>query len=352
MTFTLEPISLTLGLSAAAGVAVLQLVRRLRRGMRALRDDLRVAQGRVLVSEALLTGEEEALSAALPAVGLLAGSVTAIFPVSTPGQRSRLLVASPPDSDDASIRAAAALLAAVSVSTAEVPEFARAVRSGLPQRGVDLGALLRRGVTSLPYTTRDKLFERLKRTPFVVVPIARPDGGGVAGLLVALAGTADLERLTASLVRVAGRLAWLLPSLRKGPLRAEAGAERKPRSGRPPAPRDAEVILWLDAKGEVAGCEALQEAWTMEPPRSLHDLFGVSNSSRLLERASREAPVALGLARIDADTLAEVSILRLADADENTWGYTAFLRRVDTPLGASETSPDSSGSSRSASLPS
>ena len=88
----------------------------------------------------------------------------------------------------------------------------------------------------------------------------------------------------------------------------------------------------------------------MEPPRSLHDLFGVATSARLLERASREAPAALGLARVDADRLAEVSILRLADADENTWGYAAFLRRVEAPLAAPETSPDSSGSSRSASL--
>lgn len=350
MTFTLEPISLALGLSAAAGVGVLHLVRRLRGGVRALREDLRVAQGRVLVSEALLTGEDEALSAALPAVGLLAGSVTAIFPVSTPGQRSRLLVASPPDSNDPSLRAAAALLAAVSVSTAEVPEFARAVRSGLPQRGVDLGALLRRGVTSLPYTTRDKLFERIKRTPFIVVPIARPEGNGVSGLLVALACTSDLDRLTASLVRVATRLSWILPTMRKGPLRAETSGARKPRSGRPPTPRDAEIILWLDAKGEVAGCEPLQEEWSMEPPRSLHELFGIGSSARLLERASRQEPAALGLARVDPDTLAEVSILRLADADENTWGFAAFLRRVDAPLAASETSPDSSGSSRSASL--
>lgn len=178
MTFTVEPVSLALGLSAAAGVGVLQLVRRLRRNVRVLRDDLRVAQGRVLVSEG------------------------------------------------------------------------------------------------------------------------------------------------------------------------------KPRSGRPPTPRDAEVVLWLDARGEVAGCEGLQEEWSPEPPGSLHELFGVSTSSRLLERASRQTPVALGLARVDADTLAEVSILRLADADENTWGYTLFLRRVAASPGASGTSPDSSGSSRSASLPS
>ena len=88
----------------------------------------------------------------------------------------------------------------------------------------------------------------------------------------------------------------------------------------------------------------------MTPPRSLHELFGAATSARLLERASREAPVALGLARIDAETLAEVSILRLADADENTWGYAAFLRRVETSLASVEVSPASSGSSRSASL--
>jgi len=350
MPFTLEPISLFLGLSAGVGAGVLYLVRRLRRGVGGMRDDLRVAQARVLVSEAVLGGGSEALSNALPAVGLLAGAVTAVFPVHSPGQRSRLLVASPPDNTDTSVRAAAALLAAVSVSSAEVPEFARAVRSGLPQRGVDLGALLRRGATSLPFSTRDKLFERLKRTPFVVVPIGQP-GGGIVGLLVALARRADLDRLTVELAGIAARLAWLFPPQRRETVRSER-VEPKPRAAGAPAPRDAEIILWLDAEGEVAGCETLQEEWAVQPPRFLHELFAGETSARLLQRAEREKPVALGLARFGPETLAEVSLLRLDDGDANTWGYAAFLRRVDPALGVpgGDASPAASGSSRSASL--
>ena len=326
-----EPVSLAIGVSAAASAAVLLLVRRLRRDMRGLRDDVRVAQARVLVSEALLSGEGEALSAAMPAVGLLAGAVTAVFPVLSPSQRSRFLVAAPPDRNEPPVRAAAALLAAVSVSCAEVPEFARAVRSGLPQRGVDLGPLLRRGVTSLPFATRDKLFERLKRTPFLVVPVVRPDSGAMVGLLLALGRREDLDRLGRELSRVATRLALLIPTPRKGPVRVEAGS-RRARPSRPLAPRDAEIILWLDAEGAVAACEPLQDEWVVEPPRTLQQLFGAVTAAPLLRQASREAPVSLGLARIDDERFVEVSLLRLADGDAGTWGYAAFLRRVVSPL--------------------
>lgn len=320
----LEPVSLVVGLVAAASAAVLYGLRRLRRDMRCMRDELRSAQAQILVSEALLSIDGDGLSAALPAVGLLAGSVTAICPVTSASQRSRLLVASPPDNRDASMRAAAALLAAVSIAPVDVPELARALRSGLPQRGLDLGTLLKRGITSLPFSTRDKLFERLERTPFVVVPVIRADTGKVAGLLVALSDTADLDHLAAELGRVATRLALLIPASRKGPARVERAPRRKDRT---PTPRDAEVILWLDAIGAVAACEPLQDEWSVET-RSLAALFGAEASAPLLERATGELPVVLGLARVDDETLAEVSLVRLDDAAANTWGYAAFLRRV------------------------
>lgn len=321
----LEPVSLAVGISAAASAAVLYGLRRLRRGMRGMRDELRAAQAQILVSEALLSSDADGLSAALPAVGLLAGSVTAICPVTSASQRSRLLVASPPDNRDPSIRAAAALLAAVSIAPVDVPELARALRSGLPQRGLDLGTLLKRGITSLPFSTRDKLFERLARTPFVVVPVVRADTGTVVGLLVALSGAVDLDRLAAELGRVATRLALLIPATRKGPARAEGARRRKDRA---PTPRDAEVILWLDAAGAIAACEPLQDEWTLETPAHLAAIFGAEESAPLLERATGETPTVLGLARVDEDTLAEVSLVRLADIAANTWGYAAFLRRV------------------------
>jgi len=326
---TLEPISLLVAVGAGAVAAVLFLLRRLRLGVGALRDELRHARARSLVSDVLLNGDGDPLSAALPAVGLMADAVTALFPVSSPGVRSRLLVASPPDSTDPGLRSAAALLAAVSVSYAEVPEFGRAVRSGQPQRGVELGALLRRGATSLPFSTRERLFARVSPLPFVVVPIARP-GGPVVGLLLAIGERDDLDRLAADLGRAATRLALLFPSPRKGPLRAHPAPRLRGREGvRATTPRDAELILWLDATGEVAACEPLQDDWLVDPPpRSLGDLFGSEATPALLQRAVAEGPSALGLARVGDETLAEVSLLRLADGERNTWGYAAFLRRV------------------------
>lgn len=335
---TIEPTALLIGAVAAAGAGVLWLLRRLRLGVGDLRRELRVARARAAVSDILLAeGGSERLSLALPAIGMMAESVTALFPVSSPAARSRLLVASPPESSDPALRAAAALLAAVSISAAEVPELGGALRSGRPQRGLDVGALLRRGSTSLPYSTRDRLAALLEPLPFVVVPIARGRGqGDIAGLLIAVGSPDTLDRLAADLGRAAGRLALLFPSgARKGPSRAPVAARPRAAS-RPTAPRDAELILWLDGAGEVAACEPVQDEWLVDPPpRSLAELFGHGGVD-LLHLAGEERPAAIGLARLADGTMAEVSLLRLADGAENTWGYAAFLRRV--PAGAASRS--------------
>lgn len=315
-------------LGAATGIAaVLFAVRRIRTAVGALRGRLRTVTAGARVSDVLLAGGSEAMAAALPAVRLLADGVVAVYPVSSPAQPSRLLVAVPPNCDDPSIRASAALLAAVNVSSVEVPEFERAIRTRTAQRGVDIRSLVRRGATSLPYATRDKLFERVRRTPFVVVPLVRRDGTA-GGLLLAVGERNDLERKAAALSQVSSRLALLLPPERKGPARAAAGDLPRRRS-RSAAAHDADAVLWLDARGDVASCELLQDEWLIASPRSLQELFRGENQALLLQRASGTRPVALGLARIGDETLAEVSLLRLADGDQNTWGYAAFLRRVN-----------------------
>jgi hypothetical protein len=325
---TLEPIALLVGLGAASVATVLWLLRRLRQRVSTLGRDLRAARARATVSDVLLgEGGSERLSAALPAVGMMADAVTALFPVSSLAARTRLLVASPPDSTDPSLRAAAALLAAVSVSAAEVPEFGRALRGRRPERGTDISSVLRRGTTSLPFSTRERLAKLLEPMSFVVVPVSRPGGGPVLGLLLAVGRGSELDRLAADLGRAAGRMALLFPAPRRGPQRAPVPQIRR-RQNRPPTPRDAELILWLDTLGEVAACEPLQDDWLVDPPpRSLGELFGLS-SADLLQRAVPESPATIGLARLADQTMAEVSLLRLADGERNTWGYAAFLRRV------------------------
>ncbi len=299
---------------------------RLRAALEARWDELQALQALNGISTAVLQNlqNRHALERVLPMIAALGRAVTGYLGIGERSKRASVAVAVPGAHVDRADRAAAALLAATSLSMEDASELSRAVSSRVVQQGENMRLLLESGESALPAATRSALLSQVELRPYLVVPVIGAER--VFGLLlVALRGGAGDPRALA-VCRAAARLGFLLE--------AEPRRERRPPARRAArgglARGEAEIVLWLSPDGTVVSHEALQPGWSLEPlPRNLAEVIGQPAAQGVLSRARASGQTAAEVVLLPASgELAEIRVVPIADVDGGLWGYAVLLARL------------------------